>query len=126
MKGGQVRETVRKLNREEIDRVVRWVSQLANEHVHGPLSQLSCPAASGSGWPSPAPWRPAPKEVLFMDEPLSNLDAKLRLEMRSGFSSCTPAGNTFIYVTHDQMEAMTWRPRSACWITASCSSMTSP
>lgn len=46
--------------------------------------------------------------VLFMDEPLSNLDAKLRLEMRSELQRLhIDTGSTFIYVTHDQMEAMT-------------------
>ncbi|MBS7263851.1 MAG: ABC transporter ATP-binding protein [Eubacteriales bacterium] len=50
---------------------------------------------------------PEPK-VIFMDEPLSNLDAKLRLEMRSELQRLHLAtGCTFVYVTHDQMEAMT-------------------
>lgn len=47
-------------------------------------------------------------KVLFMDEPLSNLDAKLRLEMRSELKRLHhETGATFIYVTHDQLEAMT-------------------
>ena len=46
--------------------------------------------------------------VLFMDEPLSNLDAKLRLEMRYELQRLhLETGSTFVYVTHDQMEAMT-------------------
>ena len=50
---------------------------------------------------------PGPK-VLFMDEPLSNLDAKLRLEMRSELKRLhMETGATFVYVTHDQLEAMT-------------------
>ena len=50
---------------------------------------------------------PKPK-VLFMDEPLSNLDAKLRLEMRIELKRLhTDTDSTFIYVTHDQLEAMT-------------------
>ncbi len=50
---------------------------------------------------------PKPK-VLFMDEPLSNLDAKLRLEMRYELQRLhVETGSTFVYVTHDQMEAMT-------------------
>jgi ABC-type sugar transport system ATPase subunit len=51
----------------------------------------------------------APKpQVLFMDEPLSNLDAKLRLEMRYELQRLhLETGSTFVYVTHDQMEAMT-------------------
>ena len=43
-----------------------------------------------------------------MDEPLSNLDAKLRLEMRYELQRLhLETGSTFVYVTHDQMEAMT-------------------
>lgn len=50
---------------------------------------------------------PNPK-VLFMDEPLSNLDAKLRLEMRTELKRLhTETNSTFVYVTHDQLEAMT-------------------
>ncbi|MCA9282893.1 MAG: ABC transporter ATP-binding protein [Phycisphaeraceae bacterium] len=46
-------------------------------------------------------------EVLLLDEPLSNLDAKLRLEMRSEIRRiCTETGITTIYVTHDQKEAL--------------------
>lgn len=45
--------------------------------------------------------------VLLLDEPLSNLDAKLRLEMRSQIKNiCKDAGITAIYVTHDQKEAL--------------------
>ena len=50
---------------------------------------------------------PGPK-VLFMDEPLSNLDAKLRMEMRSELKRLhRETDSTFVYVTHDQQEAMT-------------------
>lgn len=46
--------------------------------------------------------------VFLMDEPLSNLDAKLRVEMRSQISQLhRRLGATIIYVTHDQVEAMT-------------------
>ena len=47
-------------------------------------------------------------EVLFMDEPLSNLDAKLRMEMRTELKRLhRDTKSTFVYVTHDQQEAMT-------------------
>ncbi|NLE16009.1 MAG: ABC transporter ATP-binding protein [Spirochaetales bacterium] len=47
-------------------------------------------------------------KVLFMDEPLSNLDAKLRMEMRSELKRLhRETDSTFVYVTHDQLEAMT-------------------
>jgi multiple sugar transport system ATP-binding protein len=52
-----------------------------------------------------------PKVFLF-DEPLSNLDAKLRVQMRTEISKLhTRLGTTMIYVTHDQMEAMTMGSR---------------
>ena len=54
---------------------------------------------------------PRPK-VLFMDEPLSNLDAKLRLEMRAELKRLhADTDSTFVYVTHDQLEAMTLATR---------------
>lgn len=47
-------------------------------------------------------------DVILMDEPLSNLDAKLRLDMRSELKHLhAESGATFIFVTHDQWEAMT-------------------
>ena len=47
-------------------------------------------------------------KVLFMDEPLSNLDAKLRMDMRAELKRLhVETGSTFVYVTHDQLEAMT-------------------
>ena len=54
---------------------------------------------------------PRPK-VLFMDEPLSNLDAKLRGEMRTELKRLhSDTNSTFVYVTHDQLEAMTLATR---------------
>ena len=47
-------------------------------------------------------------QVFLFDEPLSNLDAKLRVAMRTEIRSCTSGcKTTSIYVTHDQIEAMT-------------------
>jgi len=60
--------------------------------------------------------------VFLMDEPLSNLDAKLRVSARAEISKLHQRlGTTFIYVTHDQIEAMTmccsrWKPRRSCTI----------
>jgi multiple sugar transport system ATP-binding protein len=49
-----------------------------------------------------------------MDEPLSNLDAKLRVQARAEISKLhQQLGTTFIYVTHDQVEAMTMGTRIA-------------
>ena len=51
---------------------------------------------------------------LLLDEPLSNLDAKLRLEMRTEIRRiCRQAGLTAIYVTHDQKEALSIADRMA-------------
>ncbi|MEM0980618.1 MAG: ABC transporter ATP-binding protein [Cyanobacteria bacterium P01_H01_bin.58] len=52
--------------------------------------------------------------VFLMDEPLSNLDAKLRVQARTEISKLhQELGSTFIYVTHDQVEAMTMGTRIA-------------
>jgi multiple sugar transport system ATP-binding protein len=52
--------------------------------------------------------------AFLMDEPLSNLDAKLRVQMRAEISSLqTQLGVTTLYVTHDQIEAMTMGDRVA-------------
>ena len=76
-KDGEIVTQVRKLTKEEIDLSVRRVSRIV-------------------------------KIGMFMDEPLSNLDAKLRLEMRYELQRLhVETGSTFVYVTHDQMEAMT-------------------
>ena len=51
-------------------------------------------------------------QVFLLDEPLSNLDAKLRAQMRTEISKLhQKLGTTFIYVTHDQTEAMTMGDR---------------
>jgi multiple sugar transport system ATP-binding protein len=53
-------------------------------------------------------------QVFLMDEPLSNLDAKLRVQMRADVSKLQrDLGTTTIYVTHDQFEAMTMGDRVA-------------
>ena len=55
----------------------------------------------------------SPKVFLF-DEPLSNLDAKLRVEMRTEIKKLHQRiGTTIVYVTHDQIEAMTLADRIA-------------
>jgi multiple sugar transport system ATP-binding protein len=51
-------------------------------------------------------------QVFLLDEPLSNLDAKLRAQMRTEIAKLHKSlGTTFIYVTHDQTEAMTMGDR---------------
>lgn len=54
-------------------------------------------------------------EIFLMDEPLSNLDAKLRSQMRKELVELQrELGSTCIYVTHDQTEAMTMATRIVC------------
>lgn len=107
VKDGKVETSVRKLADEEIDLCVRRVSRIVKigmfmgrypSELSGGQQQRVAIARTLAPEPS----------VLFMDEPLSNLDAKLRLEMRSELQRLhIDTGSTFIYVTHDQMEAMT-------------------
>ena len=70
-------------------------------------------AASASGWRWGARSCARPQAFL-MDEPLSNLDAKLRVEMRAYIARLhQELGTTTLYVTHDQTEAMTMGDRVA-------------
>ena len=53
-------------------------------------------------------------EVLLLDEPLSNLDAKLRIDLRAQIREiCKASGITTVYVTHDQKEALSMADRIA-------------
>src|SRR3954462_6774730 len=53
-------------------------------------------------------------DVLLLDEPLSNLDARLRIELRSEIRRvCKESGITAVYVTHDQKEALSMADRIA-------------
>ena len=76
-------------------------------------SRASSPAASSSAWRWPRLVRnPA---AFLLDEPLSNLDAKLRAHMRAELIELHQRiGKTMIYVTHDQLEAMTMSTASPC------------
>ena len=104
---GQVAYETRKLDKEEIDLRVRHVARIV--HI-GEFMDRYPSELSGGQQQRVAIARtlaPGPK-VIFMDEPLSNLDAKLRLEMRSELKRLhLETGATFVYVTHDQQEAMT-------------------
>lgn len=104
---GTVVKKKRKLSTEEIDLAVRRVSRIVKigmfmDRYPAELSggQQQRVAIARTLAPDP--------NVIFMDEPLSNLDAKLRLEMRIELQRLhVDMGSTFVYVTHDQMEAMT-------------------
>ena len=107
VKNNEVVVTKRKLDVEEIDLKIRYVARVVKiqEFMDRYPSELS-----GGQQQRVAIARtlaPGPK-VLFMDEPLSNLDAKLRLEMRGELKRLhLDTNSTFVYVTHDQLEAMT-------------------
>ena len=97
----------RKLTKEEIDKAVRRVSRIVKIGMF--MNRYPAELSGGQQQRVAIARTLAPEpDVLFMDEPLSNLDAKLRLEMRYELQRLhVETGSTFVYVTHDQMEAMT-------------------
>ncbi|MCR4823372.1 MAG: ABC transporter ATP-binding protein [Treponema sp.] len=97
----------RKLSSEEIDLAVRKVSRVVKIGMF--MDRYPAELSGGQQQRVAIARTLAPQpSVLFMDEPLSNLDAKLRLEMRYELQRLhIETGSTFVYVTHDQMEAMT-------------------
>ena len=107
VKNGEVVRETRKLTKEEIDLTVRRVSRIVKIGMF--MDRYPAELSGGQQQRVAIARTLAPEpSVLFMDEPLSNLDAKLRLEMRSELQRLhIDTGSTFIYVTHDQMEAMT-------------------
>ena len=98
---------MRKLTKEEIDLSVRRVSRIVKIGMF--MDRYPAELSGGQQQRVAIARTLAPEPtVLFMDEPLSNLDAKLRLEMRYELQRLhVETGSTFVYVTHDQMEAMT-------------------
>ena len=106
-KDGEIVTQVRKLAKEEIDLSVRRVSRIVKIGMF--MDRYPAELSGGQQQRVAIARTLAPEPtVLFMDEPLSNLDAKLRLEMRYELQRLhVETGSTFVYVTHDQMEAMT-------------------
>ena len=104
---GSVVKQTRKLTKEEIDLSVRRVSRIVKIGMF--MDRYPAELSGGQQQRVAIARTLAPEPtVLFMDEPLSNLDAKLRLEMRYELQRLhVETGSTFVYVTHDQMEAMT-------------------
>ena len=102
---------LRKVPRPQIDERVRSTAKILQmEH----LLERKPKELSGGQRQRVALGRAIVREpkVFLMDEPLSNLDAKLRVEMRSQISKIHQRLNvTTIYVTHDQIEAMTMGTR---------------
>jgi ABC-type sugar transport system ATPase subunit len=104
---------MRKTPRAEIDRRVRFAADILGMSE---LLQRKPAALSGGQRQRVALGRAIVREpqVFLMDEPLSNLDAKLRVQTRSEIKRIQhEIGTTTVYVTHDQVEAMTMGDRIA-------------
>ena len=98
---------MRKVDKDEIDRRVKWAAEILG--ITDYLKRKP-KALSGGQRQRVAIGRAIVREpkVFLMDEPLSNLDAKLRNQMRAELIKLRQnVDTTFIYVTHDQTEAMT-------------------
>ncbi|HXF37319.1 MAG TPA: sn-glycerol-3-phosphate ABC transporter ATP-binding protein UgpC [Actinomycetota bacterium] len=104
---------LRKLPKEEIDRRVREAAAILGLEE---FLERKPKALSGGQRQRVAMGRAIVREpkAYLMDEPLSNLDAKLRVQMRSEIARIqNELGVTTLYVTHDQVEAMTMGDRVA-------------
>jgi multiple sugar transport system ATP-binding protein len=104
---------LRKERKEEIDRRVREAARILDLE---PFLGRKPRALSGGQRQRVAMGRAIVRQpaAFLMDEPLSNLDAKLRVQMRAEISKLQrDIGVTTIYVTHDQVEAMTMGDRVA-------------
>ena len=105
---------IKKLKKEEIEKKVNEISrkvELSDENLKKAVSQLS-----GGQQQRVAIARALVTEptIICMDEPLSNLDAKLRVNLRNELKRMQKDfGITTIYVTHDQEEALTLSDRIA-------------
>ena len=105
---------VKKLKKAEIDKKVREIAKkvdLSDEQLKKAVSQLSGGQQQRVAIARALVTGPA---IICMDEPLSNLDAKLRVQLRNELKRMQQDfGITTIYVTHDQEEALTLSDRIA-------------
>ena len=104
---------LRKTPKDEVDRRIGWAATMLGL---APLLDRKPKQLSGGQRQRVAMGRAIVRQpqVFLMDEPLSNLDAKLRVQMRGEISRLQhDLGTTTIYVTHDQVEAMTMGHRVA-------------
>ena len=105
---------VKKVKRAEIDQRVRDIARkvdLSQEQLKKAVSQLSGGQQQRVAIARALVTNPA---IICMDEPLSNLDAKLRVQLRNELKKMQKDfGITTIYVTHDQEEALTLSDRIA-------------
>ena len=104
---------IQKMPKDEIEkRVMSSLKMMRDRAVRGPLSH----ELSGGQQQRVAIARAVASnpKLLLLDEPLSNLDARLRLDMRSELQRLhKELGTTIIYVTHDQVEALTMSTKIA-------------
>ena len=105
---------IKKVKKDEIDRRVREIARkvdLSDEQLQKAVSQLSGGQQQRVAIARALVTGPA---IICMDEPLSNLDAKLRVQLRNELKRMQKDfGITTIYVTHDQEEALTLSDRIA-------------
>ncbi len=104
---------LRRMPKDEIAKRVAWAAKLLDLT---PYLKRKPKELSGGQRQRVAMGRAIVREpqVFLMDEPLSNLDAKLRVQMRAEIAKLQKdLGTTTIYVTHDQVEAMTMGDRVA-------------
>jgi len=105
---------VKKAKKSEIDAAVRDIARkvdLKEEHLTKKVSELSGGQQQRVAIARALVLKPA---ILALDEPLSNLDAKLRIQLRNELKALQKKfGITTIYVTHDQEEALTLSDRIA-------------
>ena len=105
---------IKKLKKNEIDQKVREIAKkvdLSDEQLMKAVSQLSGGQQQRVAIARALVTEPA---IICMDEPLSNLDAKLRVQLRNELKQMQKDfGITTIYVTHDQEEALTLSDRIA-------------
>ncbi|MCI6037415.1 MAG: ABC transporter ATP-binding protein [Candidatus Limiplasma sp.] len=105
---------IQKLSKAEIDKKVRDIAQkvdLSDEQLKKAVSQLSGGQQQRVAIARALVTGPS---IICMDEPLSNLDAKLRVQLRNELKKMQrDFGITTIYVTHDQEEALTLSDRIA-------------
>ena len=117
---------IQKLPKEEIEkrlqeslrmmRIEQYIDRYPNELSGGQQQRVAIARAVASN----------PK-LLLLDEPLSNLDARLRIDMRSELQRIhRELGTTIIYVTHDQVEALTMSTKIALFKAGELSQVASP
>ena len=117
---------IKKLSKEEIDRRIKealrmmrieeYIDRYPNELSGGQQQRVAIARAVASN----------PK-LLLLDEPLSNLDARLRVDMRSELQRIhKELGTTIIYVTHDQVEALTMSTKIALFKAGELSQVAAP